>query len=38
MTMLITYEIFSEKKITRCYIAEIVLAIDAVHKYGFIHR
>jgi protein-serine/threonine kinase len=37
MTMLIKYEIFSED-ITRFYIAEIVLAIDAVHKYGFIHR
>ncbi|CZS90831.1 hypothetical protein WAI453_003942 [Rhynchosporium graminicola] len=37
MTMLIKYEIFSED-ITRFYIAEIVLAIEAVHKYGFIHR
>lgn len=37
MTMLIKYEIFSED-ITRFYIAEIVLAIDAVHKLGFIHR
>ncbi|KFY69393.1 hypothetical protein V496_00278 [Pseudogymnoascus sp. VKM F-4515 (FW-2607)] len=31
------YEIFSED-ITRFYIAEIVLAIEAVHKLGFIHR
>ncbi|EHL01252.1 putative Serine/threonine-protein kinase cot-1 [Glarea lozoyensis 74030] len=37
MTMLIKYEIFSED-ITRFYIAEIVLAIEAVHKYGYIHR
>jgi protein-serine/threonine kinase len=37
MTMLIKYEIFSED-ITRFYIAEIVLAIEAVHNYGFIHR
>ncbi|KAG9244927.1 kinase-like domain-containing protein [Calycina marina] len=37
MTMLIKYEIFSED-ITRFYIAEIVLAIEAVHRLGFIHR
>lgn len=37
MTMLIKYEIFSED-ITRFYIAEIVLAIEAVHSLGFIHR
>ncbi|KAH7010917.1 serine/threonine protein kinase, AGC family [Microdochium trichocladiopsis] len=37
MTMLIKFEIFSED-ITRFYIAEIVLAIEAVHKMGFIHR
>ncbi|KAI9825574.1 MAG: Serine/threonine-protein kinase [Phylliscum demangeonii] len=37
MTMLIKYEIFSED-ITRFYMAEIVLAIDAVHQLGFIHR
>ncbi|KAK3353333.1 kinase-like domain-containing protein [Lasiosphaeria hispida] len=37
MTMLIKYEIFSED-ITRFYIAEIVLAIEAVHKLNFIHR
>ncbi|TAQ88548.1 hypothetical protein B7494_g3164 [Chlorociboria aeruginascens] len=37
MTMLIKYEIFSED-ITRFYIAEIVLAVEAVHKLGFIHR
>ncbi|KAF2131558.1 kinase-like protein [Dothidotthia symphoricarpi CBS 119687] len=37
MTMLIKYEIFTED-ITRFYMAEIVLAIEAVHKLGFIHR
>lgn len=37
MTMLIKYEIFSED-ITRFYMAECVLAIEAVHKLGFIHR
>ena len=37
MTMLIKYDIFSED-ITRFYIAECVLAIEAVHKLGFIHR
>lgn len=37
MTMLIRYEIFSED-ITRFYMAEIVLALEAVHKLGFIHR
>ncbi|KAI4164686.1 MAG: hypothetical protein LQ342_001661 [Letrouitia transgressa] len=34
MTMLIKYEIFSED-ITRFYMAEIVLAIEAVHKLGY---
>ncbi|KAL9083966.1 MAG: hypothetical protein Q9165_008309 [Trypethelium subeluteriae] len=37
MTMLIKYEIFTED-ITRFYMAEICLAIEAVHKLGFIHR
>ena len=37
MTMLIKYEIFTED-ITRFYMAELTLAIDAVHKLGFIHR
>lgn len=37
MTMLIKYEIFSED-VTRFYMAECVLAIEAVHKLGFIHR
>lgn len=37
MTMLIKYEIFTED-ITRFYMAEIILAIEAVHKLGFIHR
>lgn len=37
MTMLIKYEVFSED-ITRFYMAECILAIEAVHKLGFIHR
>ena len=37
MTMLIKYEIFSED-ITRFYMAEIVMAIEAVHRLGFLHR
>lgn len=37
MTMLIKYDIFSED-ITRFYIAEIICAIEAVHKLEFIHR
>lgn len=37
MSMLIKYEVFSED-ITRFYMAECILAIEAVHKLGFIHR
>jgi len=37
MTMLIKYETFA-KDIARFYMAEILLAIEAVHKLGFIHR
>ena len=37
MTMLIRWEVFTED-ITRFYIAECVLAIEAIHKLGFIHR
>lgn len=37
MTMLIKYDTFSED-VTRFYIAECVLAIEAVHKLDFIHR
>ncbi|KAH8925911.1 AGC/NDR protein kinase [Atractiella rhizophila] len=37
MTMLIKYDTFSED-CTRFYIAECVLAIEAVHNLGFIHR
>ena len=37
MTMLIKYDTFSED-VTRFYIAECVLAIEAVHNLGFIHR
>ncbi|KAI7866881.1 AGC/NDR protein kinase [Spinellus fusiger] len=37
MTMLIKYDTFSEP-VTRFYIAEIVLALETIHKLGFIHR
>jgi len=37
MTMLIKYEIFGED-VTRFYMAQCVLAIEAVHRLGFIHR
>lgn len=37
MTMLIKYDTFSED-VTRFYMAECVLAIEAVHELGFIHR
>lgn len=37
MTMLIKYEVFTED-ITRFYMAQLVSAIAAVHKLGFIHR
>jgi serine/threonine protein kinase len=37
MTMLIKYDTFSED-VTRFYMAECVLAIEAVHGVGFIHR
>lgn len=37
MTMLIKYDTFSED-VTRFYMAECALAIEAVHKLGFIHR
>ncbi|KAI5964826.1 CBK1 [Candida pseudojiufengensis] len=37
MTMLIRWQIFTED-ITRFYMAECVLALEAIHKLGFIHR
>ncbi|KAF7976263.1 hypothetical protein HWV62_7144 [Athelia sp. TMB] len=37
MTMLIKYDTFSED-VTRFYIAQCILAIEAVHQLGFIHR
>ncbi|VDB92056.1 unnamed protein product [Peniophora sp. CBMAI 1063] len=37
MTMLMKYDVFSEE-VTRFYMAECALAIDAVHKLGYIHR
>lgn len=37
MSLLIRKEIFSEE-LARFYIAELTLAIESVHKMGFIHR
>ncbi|RKP22457.1 kinase-like protein [Syncephalis pseudoplumigaleata] len=37
MTMLIKYDTFSDD-VTRFYMAECVLAIEAIHRLGFIHR
>uniref|UniRef100_A0A0L8GU42 non-specific serine/threonine protein kinase n=3 Tax=Octopus bimaculoides TaxID=37653 RepID=A0A0L8GU42_OCTBM len=37
MGLLIKYEIF-EEDLAQFYIAELVLAIESVHKMGFIHR
>jgi len=37
MTMLMKYDVFSEE-VTRFYMAECTLAIEAVHNLGFIHR
>lgn len=37
MSMLIKYQIFTED-VTRFYTAEIIMAIEAIHKLGFIHR
>ncbi|PPQ78020.1 hypothetical protein CVT26_015812 [Gymnopilus dilepis] len=37
MTLLIKYDTFSED-VTRFYMAECVMAIEAVHNLGFIHR
>ncbi|SCV05244.1 LANO_0H03224g1_1 [Lachancea nothofagi CBS 11611] len=37
MTMLIRWQIFTED-VTRFYMAECILAIEAIHKLGYIHR
>lgn len=37
MNLLIKYDVFTEDQ-TRFYIAETLLAIDSVHKLGYIHR
>ncbi|CAK5274051.1 unnamed protein product [Mycena citricolor] len=37
MTMLMKYDVFSED-VTRFYMAECILAIEAVHALGYIHR
>lgn len=37
MTMLIRWQLFTED-VSRFYMAECILAIEAIHKQGFIHR
>jgi len=37
MTMLMRFDVFSED-VTRFYMAECILAIEAVHNLGYIHR
>jgi protein-serine/threonine kinase len=37
MTMLMKYDVFSED-VTRFYMAECIVAIEAVHHLGYIHR
>jgi serine/threonine kinase 38 len=37
MTWLIKKEVFTEEEV-RFYIAELVLAVDAVHKLDYVHR
>lgn len=37
MTMLIRWQLFTED-VTRFYMAECILAIETIHKLGFIHR
>ncbi|KAF8892272.1 kinase-like domain-containing protein [Infundibulicybe gibba] len=37
MTMLMKYDVFSED-VTRFYMAECILAVEAVHNLGYIHR
>ena len=37
MNILIKYDVFTEPQ-SRFYIAETLVAIDSVHKLGYIHR
>jgi len=37
MTQLIKYEVFTEDE-TRFYIAQLIMAVDSIHKIGYIHR
>eukprot|EP01130_Rhizamoeba_saxonica_P001322 TRINITY_DN11199_c0_g1_i1.p1 TRINITY_DN11199_c0_g1~~TRINITY_DN11199_c0_g1_i1.p1 ORF type:complete len:487 (-),score=95.82 TRINITY_DN11199_c0_g1_i1:36-1496(-) len=37
MSRLIEYDIFPEEDV-RFYIAELILAIDSIHQYGYVHR
>jgi hypothetical protein len=37
MTTLMKYEVFTEEE-ARFYAAEIVLAVESIHKFDYIHR
>lgn len=37
MTWLIKKEIFTEEQ-TRFYIAELILAVESIHKMSYVHR
>lgn len=37
MNQLMRLEVFSEEE-TRFYIAELVLAVESIHKFNYIHR
>lgn len=38
LTLLTKYDEQLSEEMTRFYVAEIVLAIDSIHKLGYIHR
>ena len=37
MSLLEAYDIYSLEE-TKFYVAEIVLAVESIHSYGYIHR
>lgn len=38
MTVLTKFDDIFDEDMTRFYIAEIILALDSMHKLGYIHR
>lgn len=38
LTLLSKYDEQFTEEMTRFYVAELVLAIDSIHKLGYIHR